>query len=340
MFLPLLALVMLPGAAAAGAAVDRLDRFRALAVSRPELGQADAQAGDTLHEMYALLDEEVVESLASGSVFASVGFLQYRLDGFADAWGAALARVHGVGALVVGAFALGEAPGGASVRVYGPLAGAPALLAVLRGEGRPAVYPVAPAADGRARFVAAWAGAPSGRGTRRLRLDLVEQTGDGVRVVWSTARGRGEPLLARAWAVAAREIRVRYELHYAGWTPGCDGQTEAEDVYRIDAAGRVTRVARRHHNAWHRELRDAVRRLFEAVAAADDRALATLVPDRELRRRLPPTLAPEPACDAADDVADPRVVSVAATGAATPWELTFRRSGSRWRLISAVPVTP
>src|SRR5262249_60049903 len=73
-----------------GGASDRLERFRELASSRLALGDLDAGNPDeTYRDIYALLDDEVVESLASGGVFASSEFLQDRLDAFGDTWGGA-----------------------------------------------------------------------------------------------------------------------------------------------------------------------------------------------------------------------------------------------------------
>src|SRR5258707_683384 len=156
------------------------------------------------------------------------------------------------------------------------------------------------AAGGEPQFLAAWEGAPSGRGTRPLRVDLVRAHADDVRVTWSTATLFPDGLHARAWAVRPGEIRLRYELRYPGWTPGCDGQTEQEDVYRLaPAQSTLTRVSRQQHNAWHRDLHAAVARLFAALAEGDEPSLATVVPDAALRARLP-ALGPEPACDAAD----------------------------------------
>src|SRR5256886_8061724 len=71
--LVLAALAGLGGAAVGAAGVpDRLDRFRELALAR----QARAQTGgeltaDAYREMYALPDEEIVESLPSGGPFPS-----------------------------------------------------------------------------------------------------------------------------------------------------------------------------------------------------------------------------------------------------------------------------
>src|SRR5205814_7461987 len=220
-----------------------------------------------------------------------------------------------------------ETGAGNSVRVYGlPHAGA-ALLATLYREGRPSVTPVV-AAD-EPQFLATWEGTASGRGTRPLRVDLVRAHADGVRVTWSTAALFPDGLHARAWVVRPGEIRLRYELHYPGWTPGCEGQTEQEDVYRLaPAQSTLTRVSRQPHNAWHRDLHAAVARLVAALAEGDEPSLAALVPDAALRARLP-ALVPEPACDAADGVRE--AVSIAATSEdRRPWCLQFRRIRVRW----------
>jgi len=341
--LVLAALAGLGGAAVGAAGVpDRLDRFRELALAR----QARAQTGgeltaDAYREMYALLDEEIVESLASGGPFASPGFLQERLDAFGDVWGGALLGVVGVDRLVVGAFRLADAPGVSTVRVYGRLRGEAALLATIHREGHPVVYPAAPAPDGAPQFVTAWEGASSGRGTRALRLELARQAGDSVRVVWSTAELFPQGLVARSYTVRPKEIRVRYELRYPGWTPGCDAQTEGEDVYRLATdTGVFARPTRTYHQPWHQELHAAVWRLLEALGVGDEATLAALVPDARLRRRLPPELRAEPACDAPEDGPTPRTVSVPASEGRTPWELVFRRTADGWRLTRATQVLP
>jgi len=337
--------------ARAGREPDRLERFRELASSRLALGdlaEPDNPA-EAYRDIYALLDDEIVESLASGGVFASPEFLQDRLDAFGEAWGGAQIRLARLGRLVVGAFRLTEAGGGNSVRVYGSLY---VLVVSLDGRrllvhrradwkdvwpGRWDVCFGGVAGAGEPQFLATWEGAASGRGTRPLRVDLVRAHADGVRVTWSTATLFPDGLHARAWVVRPGEIRLRYELHYPGWTPGCEGQTEQEDVYRlVPAQGTLTRVSRQQHNAWHRELHAAVTRLFTALAERDEQALATVVPDPALRASLP-ALVSEPACDAADGVRE--TVSIAATSAdRRPWSLTFRRAGVRWRLTAAAPV--
>ena len=314
---------------------DRLERFRELAASRLALAQivdVDAPA-DAFREIYALLDDEIVESLASGGPFASLGFLQDRLDTFAEGWGGASLQLVDAGGLLVGAFTLDERSAGNSVRVYGRMDGdGPALLGALYREGRPTVSVPSGASD-RA-LVVTWEGPLSGWGTRPLRIEVLRRDGDAIRVAWSTADLFADGLRARSWSVRAGEVRVRYELRYPGWAPGCDGQSEAEDVYRVSPAGAVSRVARREHDGWHRDLHAVVGRLVSALAARDEAALAALVSDRALRGRLPATLRPEPTCDARDGPA----VSVAAEADRKPWTLTFRRQATGWRLTGATRV--
>lgn len=314
---------------------DRLDRFRELAASRLGLAQiveVDAPA-DAFREIYAVLDDEIVDSLASGGPFASVAFLQDRLDTFAEAWGGASLRVVRAGALLIGAFVLDERTAGNSVRVYGRLgADGPAMLGALYREGRPSVSVLPGSSDGV--VVVSWEGAPSGWGTRPLRIDVLRREGDEIRVAWSTADLLAAGLRARSWSVRGAEVRIRYEVRYPGWAPGCEGQSEVEDTYRVSPTGTVTRVARHEHDGWHRDLHAAVARLVSALAAGDETTLASLVTDRGLRARLPATLRPEPACDARDGGA----VSVAAAADRAPWTLTFRRLAAGWRLTGATRV--
>jgi hypothetical protein len=319
------------GPAVAAGRVDRLDRFRELAASRLALAQVldDASSVDDYREIYALLDDEIIDSLAAGGPFASIEFLQDRLDGFAEAWGGATLRLVEAADALVGTFVLAERSTANSVRVYGPLPREPGLLTALYREGRPSVHRL----PGREAFLVAWEGPPSGWGTRALRVELLRRLADGVQVVWSTAPLFGNGLHARSWSVRGADVRIRYELRYPGWAPGCEGQTELEDVYRVAASG-VVRVARHEHDGWHRDLHAVVERLVKALAAADEPALAALVPDRALRGRLPATLRPEPTCDAREGPAG-EAVSVAATAGRQPWTLTFRRIGLRWRLVGA-----
>jgi hypothetical protein len=339
----ILALTLAPLGRAA-ASPDRLERFRALTAARVHPPRSAAGRAERLdddpessREIYALLDAEIVESLASGGPFASPAFLQDRLDAFTDAWGGAFLKIARAGSLVVGAFQLGDGPSNTSVRVYGRLQRDVALLVALQREGRPVLYPLPSTRTGGGQFVVAWEGLPTGRGTRPLALDLVRQGPAGVGVAWSTAEQFPDPLMARAYAVRGTEIHLRYELRYPGWTPGCERQTEQEEMYRLAAEpGTFVRTGRRIHDPWHRELRAAVARLLAALASGDVRTVASLVPDATLRRRLPATLRAEPACDSPDA---PDAVSVAATSDEhRAWSLTFARAGGRWRLRGATPV--
>src|SRR5262249_31269276 len=259
-------LAMLAGAALvtdrldAAGPLDRLDQFRTLARARSMGSGSPEGSPDAYREMYALLDEEIVESLGTGGLYASTGFLQDRLDAFREAWGAPPVRVVRVGPPMC------DAPGVNSVRVYGRLGGEAALLTTLSREGRPTVYPWAAAPGGAAQFVTAWEGPGTGRGIRTLRLDLVRQYGDDLRVVWSSNDLFPEALMVRAYSVRSGEIRVRYEPSYPGHTPGCEGQTEVEDVFRAaPESGTLVRRAGREVNAWHRELRATVAQLFESL---------------------------------------------------------------------------
>jgi hypothetical protein len=325
---------------AAGPVPDRLERFRALVSDRLSPAQIlDAGAtAEAYGEAYALLDEEIVESLGSGGVFASTAFLQDRLDAFSDAWGGAAVRILKLGQLVVGVFQLGERATANSIRVYGRLREEAALLTTIAREGRPTLYPLSPAPGGMVQFLVAWEGTASSQISRPLRLELARQYAEGVRVVWSTADVYPDGLVARSYAVRGSELRIRYELRYPGWVAGCEGQTEQEDVYRLGTGGAYARVSRREYEAWHRELRASAARLFTALAGGDRRTVAGIVPDPRVRERLPAKLEPEAVCDAMSGTN----VSVAASdGHGSPWTLTFQRAGAAgWRVMSAAPVMP
>jgi hypothetical protein len=335
----LLAALIAAGAGAASPAGDRLERFRALAASGLSVAhilQVDGLT-DTHREIYALLDEEIVESLASGGVFASTAFLQDRLDAFGEAWGGAAIRIAQAGPVLVGSFQLlGDAAVGNSVRVYGRLRDEAALLAAFHRPGRPVVYPLP--GSGAPHLLLVWDGPPSGRGSRALRLDVLRADGDSPAIVWTSADVFPDGLVARGHAVRGAEVRVRYELHYPGWTPGCAGQTEQEDTYRwVPSAAALTRVGRRQHDAWHRELHAEAERLFAALAGGDQARLAAVVPDARLRARLP-VLSREPACDAFDGPAREAVSIAASSADGAPWSVSFRRAGGRWRVTGATPV--
>jgi hypothetical protein len=328
------ALLVVAVSVSAGPVPDRLERFRVLVsdgLSAAQILDAGASA-DAYREAYALLDEEIVESLGSGGVFSSTAFLQDRLDAFSDAWGGAAVRIVRLGQLTVGVFQLGERATANSVRVYGRLRDEPALLTTIAREGRPSLYPLPSGPSGTVQFLVAWEESQSGRGGRPLRLDVARQQADGVRVVWSSATVYPDGLVARSYAVRGTELRVRYELRYPGWVPGCEGQTEQEDLYRLTAAtGAYARVTQRQYEAWHRELRASAARLFAALADGDRRTVAGLVPDPRVRERLPARLEAEPVCDATTGARGELISVAASDGHGSPWALTFRKEGTQWR---------
>jgi hypothetical protein len=334
------ALCLVASPPAAAAAADRLDRFREIARTRLTSIEADdpERAEAVYGEVYQLIDEEIVESLASGDLFASQGFLQERLDAFNEAWGAVALHVVKLEQILVGAFRLTDGGEGNSVRVYGRRNGQPERLHAIHRPGRPSIRPMPAAGRGVAQFIVTWEAAESGRGTTAVRVDFVRQEGDTVRTVWSTADVLGEAWV-RAYSIGASAITVRYELQYPGWTPGCSGQTEQEDMYRYGPVQRTFVLARRRlHAAWHREFHAVVERLLAARRNGDARSLETLVPDGRLRARLPADLEREPACDSADAARGTVNVAFAAGTERRPWTLTFRRAGVTWRLAAATPV--
>ena len=325
--------------ATAAAGPDRLERFRDIAQSGlATIDVAGAErAGAALREIYELLDEEIVESLGSGGVFASQAYLQDRLDAFNAAWGATVLKLVKLGNVLVGTFRLSDALTGNSVRVYGRAHGEPALLGAIHHDGAPTVH-VMPPAGGAPQFLVTWAGNMSARGTQPVRIELFRIGGSGVQMAWTSPAAFVDEPLVRSYRVRNGDVVLRYELHYPGWTPGCAGQTEQEDVFRYVAAKRTFTVAGRQvHAAAHREFHGVVERLLSAVNRKDDKTLAELVPDPKLRARLPGVIARESACDAAESAT---TVSVAVTAGADkrPWTLSFRRIGPAWRLAAADPV--
>ena len=338
------ALLILGMSVSAGPVPDRLERFRALVSDRLSAAQILEAGGtaDAYQEAYALLDEEIVESLGSGGVFASTAFLQDRVDAFSDAWGGAAVRIVRLGPLTVGVFHLGERATANSVRVYGRLRDETALLSTLAREGRPTLYPLAPGPGGMVQFAVAWEGIGPATGSRPLRLEVARQHAEGVRVVWSSADIYPDGLIARTYSIRGQELRVRYELRYPGWVPGCEGQTEQEDVYRFTpATGAYVRASQRQYETWHREVHAFAARLFAALEKGDRRVLAGLVPDARVRERLPSRLEPEPVCDAPAGAKGDGVLVAASDPHGSPWSLTFHRdAAARWRLTSAAPVIP
>jgi len=188
-----------------------------------------------------------------------------------------------------------------------------------------------------------WTGTPTGRGSRPLHLELWRHGGrEGVRRVWTSDDAFPTGLWATDFAVQGGQVRLRYEARYPGWKPGCEDETEHEDVYR-QAPGNHQLVLshRRVVNGWHRELHAAVTRFFEALSADNWKTLAELVPDESLRKRLPRQLEPDPACDQRDPGAPATVIVASRRGrdsAIEPWSLSWRRGPRGWRLAAALAV--
>jgi hypothetical protein len=343
------------GAAAAESdAAGRLDRFRQLAtlgLGALELSGAEAPSG-VVHDLYTLIDDEILDNLKSGGVFASEAFIQERLDLLSEAWGAARFRVLPLkgGHLLAGAFQLSSGASGNSVRIYSGRGPQARLLGALPGVGAPTLLAVPPTRTGEAQVLVAWAGSASGRGTRTLRLELWRERDGSVNLAWSGEPEGGADGLVRQFALGNTEASFRYEAGYPGWKPGCEGQTEFEDLYRYAPESETfVLVRRRVHDDWHRELHQAFAALLAAINGGDPRALAALVPDGRLRVRLPARLEAEAACDQADGpsptTASVTAVAPAETGAegraaapGQPWTLTFRRTPEGWRLAGATPL--
>ena len=322
------------------AEIDRLEHFRQLAASRLatlELWGADPSA-EVFREIYTLLDDEILESLEAGGVFASEGFIQERLDAFSEAWGASAFRVLNIptGNLTVGSFQLSPGGWGSSVRVYRRVGLRAELLAAIHRAGIPSVSPMPPTRAGHGQFVAVWMDPASTRGTLTLRIELWRQEGERVRTAWSTIDLFGPDFSAIAYEIRDQELAIRYEARYPGWKPGCEGQTEQEDHYRYVPASETFILTQREiYNGWHRELHAAVERLLAALRQGDQLVLSALGLIPELRRGLPTRLELEPICDIRDVPSQIVIVSATAPGDPRPWALRFRYTRDGWRLAGA-----
>lgn len=320
--------------AQAAAPPDRLDRFRELTTG------IDPSEDRVLGEVYALLDGEIAESLAGGGVFASPEFVGERLEAFAETWGGLTARLLPLERTMAAAFSFTELPRGSTVRFYARSGGRSVPLTVLAEDGWPHVRPLPPGPRGVRQILVVWEGPPAPDGARAVRFDVVREDTEGARVAWSSSAIAPEGLAARWYVVRGTEIAVRHQARYPGWTPGCDGQTEYEDVYRLPrGASAFARVSRRDINGWHRDVHAAAERLFSALARGDRAALGLLVPDGSLRARLPSGLRSEPACDGLPG-RDGTAFIAAAAGERAPWTLTFGRAAGSWRLSVAAPMVP
>jgi len=330
-------------------AQDRLERFRTL--GRDGLAAApDAAARErALHELYELVDAEVLDSLRGDEPFSSLVFIRERLDALMDAWGGATLRVlrvpgaPGRAPLTIGLYSLAGVEGSGSLRIYVGTGGSASLAASSTQDGvlDAQVWPAGP--DHVVRVLALWSGASTGAAFRSLRAELWEgRAGDRVVRAWSTAERWPDGLVVSDWRAQPGALMIRHQIQYPGWTPGCPGQTEQEDHFRLAPSGGLVLVRQQVINGWAREVGAAADRLFRALAADDARALAALVPSPTLRARLPRSLVPEPLCEQPAPPGARSAVTVAASeisdGRRRPWALSWTRSASGWRLSAAAPV--
>jgi hypothetical protein len=326
---------------------DRRERFKELARRYAEATEP-ASATALLSEIFALADAEVLDNLSTGGPFASAAFIQERLEAFAEEWGGATFRIlqpEG-GAKNPLTFVLGTMTRGeprASLRIYARALGEAVLRAGVIHDGA-AEFHAWPAGRDRAfQVLTSWLGTPTGRGSRPLHLELWRHGGrEGVRRVWTSDDAFPAGLWATDFAVQGGQVRLRYEARYPGWKPGCEDETEHEDVYRQPAGSdQLVLWHRRVVNGWHRELHAAVTRFFEALAADNRKTLAELVPDQSLRKRLPRQLEPDPACDQRNPRAPATVIVASRRGRDSeiePWSLSWRLGPRGWRLAAALPV--
>ena len=289
-------------------------------------------SADAYREAYALLDEEIVESLGSGGVFASTAFLQDRLDAFSDAWGGAAVRIVRLGQLTVGVFQLGERATANSVRVYGRLRDEAALLTTLAREGRPSALSAVAGAgrrgavprrvgrrrvDARQPAAAPRRRAPAGRGRPRRVVDRRRLSRRLLVARSYTVRGAG----------AAHALRAALSGMGAGLR-GADG-ARGSSIGSTPATGAYARVSQRQYEAWHRELRASASRLFAALAGGDRRTVAG-ARARSARARAAAGAARRRARVRRDERRQGRERPVAASdGQGSPWTLTFQRDGRR-----------
>jgi hypothetical protein len=328
-------------------ALERRERFNDVALRYAATPDREASA-DILAELLALVDDEVVDNLKTGEPFASAAFIQDRLGAFGEDWGGASFAVDqpergGSDAitLVLVTVTSGEPRG--ALRMYRRDGGVVTVAASSLNDGAPSLDAWPRSGAGATQVLVSWLGTPTGRGSRPLQLELWRLGAPGGPTrVWSSAETFPDGLWSIDFTVARGQIKVRRELHYPGWTPGCAGQSEEEDVLGPARAG-VALLRRRVDNAWHREVHAAMTRLLGALATGDSRALADLVPSPSLRARLPRGLELEPACDQLRAGPTPSVVVAATTRGQepptlVPWSLEWRRQQRGWRLMAADPV--
>jgi hypothetical protein len=341
----LIGLALFLAAVAPAWAGDRLDRFREIALARLSVVEETGRSLDpaSQDELDAILDGEVLDSLAAGGPFASVAFIRERLEAFGGAWGGASLRVEPLGGGVLAArFRLSDKGVSNSVRLYGRVSGKPALLHAWREDGVPELYPWTAPAGGGALVLVTWSGTPTGWGSSPLRLALWRVRDGRVTATWQSAPRYPDGLWVIHALITSGRLTLRHEVRYPGWKPGCDVQAEQEDHYRASSDGGLVLVKSRVFNGWHRELQRSAVRFFSALKSGDRKTVDLLAPDPALRRKLPVGLLPEAVCDAqSPDTPAAAIVAAAAPlpdGRREPWSLWWSRGPSGWRLTGAAPV--
>src|SRR5215467_8022163 len=155
--------------------VDRLDEFKSLARRYADAADADS-AATLLAELFSVVDDEVLDNVRSGGIFASPEFIQDRVKAFSDAWGGVAFAVtqptRRKGAPTLGLFAATRGELRGSLRIYGRSRGEPALLAASTHEGALEVREWPAGRGGAVQFLASWVGAPGGRASRALLVEL------------------------------------------------------------------------------------------------------------------------------------------------------------------------
>jgi hypothetical protein len=344
-----IALLLALAPARLGAAPDRLDRFRAIAREQFMTATEAPARERAVRDLYELVDAEVLDSLRGDEPFSSVVFIRERLDALMDAWGGATLRVVRIPAagrrapLTVGLYSLVGVEGSGSLRLFVGNGPGASLAAASTHDGLldAQVWPAGP--DRVARVLALWSGPPAAHGVRSLHGELWQaREPDRVERAWSTVEREPGGLQVTEWRTQPGELVVRHQPHYPGWKPGCVDQMEQEDHYRLAADGGLAVARRQLTNTWRRDLGAAADALLRAIADADARAVARLVPAPAVRARLPAVLVAEPVCEQIGPSGARGPVTMAATevrdGRRVPWSLSWTRSPEGWRLSGARPV--
>ena len=297
-------------AAAGRAAPDRLERFRDLARTRLSLAELvdPENPAEAYREIYALLDEEIVESCVGRRlrVPGSSDRRGFRRRGGAHSPPARRRCRRRPFKLTDGAFPQ-QHPRLWALRDE-------SALRPRCTEGRPALHAWRPA-DCRS-LGAAWVDVSG----RDARPDRPRATPGGV------APARGHRLaFPRAYAARTPCARPTFACGTSCATPVDAGgrQTEQEECTRRDR-GRVTRVPASRHNACTATARHrgGLRALAAGADAPSPPSFRTATSARgcgpQRRARRTPLTGPASRCRSPP--AGPR----------GPWSLTFRRAGPRW----------